>query len=343
MSPAVPGEPLESGRVAAPFDDLRPLAGPPIVVQTEAGNHHPAVDDTGRKHSELTADGARHRLVEQPLSLCERPAPRGDKPLEHETEGLEIVVAVLTSELAHVSRLLEHAVPVSGPLPQHRADEREVAVFPTCGVAVEQVLRLREPAARDRHIEANGVVYRQEDCDEAGAPRVIRAQVGLICPFLDPEGPLVLVRPEERFSEKDEVVRRFRLRQKCRRSFPLVPGERLAAVGDHIGRPRVHLSRWRLDQAELQRHPSKRNAAAFPACFDSELVVEMQQMLLHRRLRHDQLSGHRLHRGRLRDDVLAEQRSAQGAEDVALAARQILAGRYVRAGHLSAIVGLTKQ
>src|SRR5262245_11099363 len=106
-----------------------------------------------------------------------------------------------------------------------------------------------------------------------------------------------------------------------------MPGERLAALGDRVDRPLVGQSRWWLDEADLHRLTSKCNAAAFSAFLDSELVVEMQEMLLHRGVRYDQLSGHLLHRGRLRDDVFAEQRSAKGSQDIAFAPRQIRARR----------------
>jgi hypothetical protein len=129
MRPAVPGEVSEPGCMRAAIDDVRPLSGAPVVVQGETRADHAAVDDPGGDHSQLAADGARHRLVEQPPALLEGSAAGRDESLVRESECLQVGVAVAATEVAHLLCQLEHAVPLARSLLQEHQHEGEVAVF----------------------------------------------------------------------------------------------------------------------------------------------------------------------------------------------------------------------
>ena len=240
---------------------------------------------------------------------------------------------MLAAQLAHAAGELEHRVPLPGRLLEERQDEREVAVLAAPGVRPEQLLRSREPGARDGHVEPNRIVHGEEDGDVAGAPLVAGAQVGLVRALLRGERLVVAIRPQQRLAEQQHVVGRRGALEQRSGAFPLIARECLAAgtkgiVGGHAG--------GSLDESEPDRLARERHPAPLLALRDPELVVEVQQVLLHRRLGDDELRRDLLHRRRLSDHVVGQQRPAECDEDVRLSPGQIRPGHHP-------IVGLTQR
>src|SRR5262245_31868389 len=189
-------EAVHPARCMAALNDVRPLAGPAEIVKVQAGAHHSAIDDLRRHHSQLAAGRARHRLVEQPRSLGNLCLACQHKPLERESQGLQVQIAMTAADLVHQDPVLVDDVPIAGRLFEERRREREPSVLRTLGLGLEEAPRLSQPALSGSELEPDGVMDAEHEGYERCPAWIPQPQVVLVGALVCRERVLVAIGPK---------------------------------------------------------------------------------------------------------------------------------------------------
>ncbi len=236
------GEAVHVLLLAPPAGRLRPLDRATVVAHVLARRDRHAVDEAGREGPQLTGDSRSARLVEDGEPLLDLAVLHQRSALAHEGQNLGVAVARAPRDVVGTLELRKGLSDVS--LPQERRNapgKGEISMLSRFGQALEQALRIREPAARDGEGGAVDVIpgERQREtgcaepvagCREAGVRALAQGDR-----LLEPPRPPGRVREALQVLRRKVALVRARVGVKC--LTPGMPFSSLARFVDESGHP----------------------------------------------------------------------------------------------------------